>query len=143
MSMENAGKPAIRTPEMAQQFVCHVHGNKTFLNRMSLPVVSKIHMLLNLLIIVLSAFIFKNGILHNLHTLNTICICLWVFLFFFNSKLFIHEFHYMYVVGIKKILYEKRTLVSFMHIFIYFISNDIGKLILLYFYTSDAITVDI
>lgn len=49
----------------------------------------------------------------------------------------------MYVVGIKKILYEKRSLVSFMHIFIYLISNDIGKLILLYFYTSDAITVDI
>lgn len=63
--------------------------------------------------------------------------------FFFNSKLFIHEFHYMYVVGIKKILYEKGSLVSFMHIFIFFISNDIGKLILLYFYTSDAITVDI
>lgn len=68
---------------------------------------------------------------------------MFISLFFFNSKLFIHEFHYMYVVGIKKILYEKRTLVSFMHIFIYFISNDIGKLILLYFYTSDAITVDI
>lgn len=126
MSMENAGKPAIRTPEMAQRFVCHVHGNKTFLNRMSLPVVSKIHMLLNLLIIVLSAFIFKNGILHiYIHWIQYAYV--YKLFFFFNSKLFIHEFHYMYVVGIKKILYEKRTLVSFMHIFIYFISNDIGN----------------
>lgn len=141
MSMENAGKPAIRTPEMAQRFVCHVHGNKTFLNRMSLPVVSKIHMLLNLLIIVLSAFIFKMA--YYTIYIHWIQYAYVYKFFFFNSKLFIHEFHYMYVVGIKKILYEKRTLVSFIHIFIYFISNDIGKLILLYFYTSDAITVDI
>lgn len=74
--MENAGKPAKRTPEMAQQFVCHVHGNKIFLNRMSIHVVSIIYMFLNLLIIVVSAFIYINGILHNLYTLNTICIFL-------------------------------------------------------------------
>lgn len=49
----------------------------------------------------------------------------------------------MYVVGIKKILYEKRILVLFIYIFIYFIFNDIGKLILLYFYILDVIIVDI
>lgn len=61
----------------------------------------------------------------------------------FGFKFFIYEFYYMYVVGIKKIFYEKRFLVLFMYIFIFFIFNDIGKLILLYFYILDVIIVDI
>lgn len=122
MSMENAGKPAIRTPEMAQRFVCHVHGNKTFLNRMSLPVVSKIHMLLNLLIIVLSAFILKNGILHiYIHWIQYAYVYK-LFFFFFNSKLFIHEFHYMYVVGIKKdIIWKENSSVIYTYFYLFYL----------------------